>query len=253
MRKHFLLMTWIALLVFLPRYLCAAPDNWRIAIRADNGRGQYFGPLIQLGVYPASTDGFDASYSPGADGEVAYSTDFSQTTRWVAAFIPGEARTLSKDILSPALPQSYPDSTKRWELRVAALANATSDPMRLCLYTILADVPPATAEGLSLAYRLVMIDNKGMPGASQNGKVWSLPIPTAHSSSPYWTLPQADWLPILRLSAASHEAMISEGYVMRFEQYQLSIPGQAVPEPAGLSALGIGVAGLVGWAIRRRR
>jgi len=253
MSKLRLLVMLISLSAFLPCCLWATVDNWRIGIRADNGRGMYGGPYIQLGVYPGSTDGFDAPYAPGADSEFAYSTDIPQTCRWVAAIIPGESHSWFKDILSPALPQSYPDSAKRWELRVAASHNASSDPMRLLLYTRLADFPPVTAYGLPLAYRLVMVDNKGVPGAPQNARTWELPVPTAQSSKPYWTLPQADWLPILRLSAASDEAMISEGYVMRFEQYQPSIPGQPVPEPAGLTALGIGIAGLVGWVIRRRR
>lgn len=253
MRKRFILMSLVALSLFIPRYLWAAPDNWRIGIRVDNGYGMHFGTLFHLGVFPTATDGPDASPAIGADQEVAYSVDLSQTSRWLVCMLPGDTRTWNRGIMSPASPAMYPDSTKSWELRVAALPNANSEPIRIRLYTMLADFPPATADRFSLAYRLVMVDNKGMPGAPQNGKVWNLPIPTVYALDAYWALPQADWLPILRLSAPNHEAMISEGYVMRFEQYQLSVPGQAVPEPAGLSVMGIGIAGLVGWAVRRRR
>lgn len=261
MGKRLVIAASVMLSLLLPHHLWASADNWRIGIAADNGLGGGSAFPAQIGALPTSADGPRAADSPREvatakeDEEAYYSLDFPQQCRWVAAIIPGDPRTWSRDMRSPASPASYPHSVKIWDLRLGAMPRASNDPMRIRLYTLSAEtLPPSTIGALSVGYRLIMVDNKGMAGAPQNGRTWDLPIPTAHSRNAYWTLPQADWLPILKLSTGSHDAMISEGYQMRFEQYEQNLPtDKIVPEPAGLSVLGIGVIGLVGLAIRRRR
>lgn len=227
----------------------ASEDNWRISLRADNALGGGFGFDAQLGVYPLSADGVDR----GQDSPAYYFLDFPMQCRWIVSRIPGDSGTWIRDIRAPGSPASYPGLTRTWELRIAGMPNTADDPIRLFLRTLTeGSLSPARVGGVDVAYRLVMADNRGVPDAPANGRVWDLPIPTAHAAEPYWYLPQADWLPMLRVSWPTHEAMIAEGYVMLFEQYAVPAP-TAVPEPAGLLSLGIGIAGIAGSSLRRRR
>lgn len=227
----------------------AAEDNWRVSVRADDGFGWYSSADGQFGAYPGCLDGV----GDAQDLSAPYMTDLPQMCRWIVSLSPGDPRTWLRDIRSPASPASYPGQIRTWDLRIAGMPNATPDPMRLFLCTRGSGaLPPAAISGVEVGYRLVMVDNRGVPGAPANLRVWDLPIPASHASQPYWYMPEADWLPMLRVSSPTHEAMIAEGYVMRFEQYVL--PGQyPVPEPAAMPALGIGLAGIAASALRRRR
>ncbi|MBP6963963.1 MAG: PEP-CTERM sorting domain-containing protein [Armatimonadetes bacterium] len=231
----------------------AAEDNWRISLRADNGSGGGSGIDMQAGALPLAIDGPRPGAWEREDLEAYYLTDFPQVVRWISTVIAEDTRTWTRDIRSPATPASYPGGTKVWDLRIAGMPNATPDPIRLFLRTLSSgSLQPAAVGGVEVGYRLVMVDNRGVPGAPANLRVWDLPIPTAHASEPYWYLPQADWLPMLRVSSPTHEAMIAEGYVMRFEQYVLT--GEyPVPEPAAMPALGMGLAGIAASALRKRR
>jgi hypothetical protein len=71
-----------------------------------------------------------------------------------------------------------------------------------------------------------------------------MPTPTVHSAVAYWNSPIN--LPVIKLSVSSNQALIAEGYKLRFEQY-------CVPEPGGLLALGGCLVGLAGFIRRRRR
>lgn len=254
MRTGYVAAILAVMSLFLSSDSSAALDSWIAAVMADNGYGQGFGAKLNLGAMPSGTDQPDVSVvSMESDVRQRLYIDLSQTTRWVVSTIPDDACIWGRNFMSPALPTSYPNSTKSWDLRIAALRDANSDPIRLCLYTAsLADPPPSSADGLPIGYRLVMVDNRGIAGAPANGRSWELPIPTAHTSAPYWSLPQADWLPITRLSAPTDSAMISEGYVMRFEQYMQAVPGSAVPEPSTLAGLSFGVAVTAVRLLRRR-
>ena len=250
MKGFFVVVAVIAaavLIIAVPR-ASASETSWRVEWKADNGAGQISGPQHQTGVYPASVDGLDSVFN--GDHVAPYLIDSGQTLRWVTGIIPGESSTFDRDIKSPAAPQSYPGNVKQWEIRVAAMPMANDDPICLSVAASFSSgLPPQSISGKPMGFRLIMVDNKGMTGAPANGRTWSIPVPTV-ATGPYpdffWKLPQDELLPMLKLSAPNHAAMIGEGYQMRFEQY-------VVPEPTSLIALGSGLIGLAGLGLRRRR
>jgi hypothetical protein len=227
----------------------AAEDNWRIALKADNGAGSYSAASAMFGVHPQSSDGVDTEGSVQDQEDVHYYTDITQAMRLVVGIIPDSEITWIRDIMSPASPATYPGLTKRWILRVAAAPLANWDPIRLRFFTLslpgsTSHLPPSSVAGRAVSYRLVMTDNKGMSGAPPNGTVWQVPAPTQHVSSvAYYTVPAL--FPVIKLSSYTHTAMITEGYQLEFQQI-------AVPEPVSLLTLAGGLTSLVGLGFRRR-
>ena len=230
-------VVFAAVLLVLAASAQASESDWRIAVRADNGAGEYSAPQSHFGVHPDSNDGVDTS---GAvqDFEAPYTIDYPETLTWAVGYIPGDTRTWSKDIMSPS-----PAPVKRWLIRVAAGHNSPAGAIRLSFYTLgTSSLPPQTVGGTPVIYRLVLTDNKGMAGAPANGTIWNVPAPTEHSANPYYTVP--DTLPAIKLPAYTHQDMIDYGYQLELQQ--------VVPEPSGVAALGMGLTALVGLAIRKR-
>ena len=130
-----------------------------------------------------------------------------------------------------------------WTILVGASPSFVGSSIRLQFCTVGSTVlPTPTFDGWGMKYTLTMLDDRGMAGAPQPGDTWVLPIPTAHSTTPYFSLT----LPVIRLSMANSAAMCSQAY--RFE-----LKADTVPEPAGLLAFGSGLAGVLCGVVRRRR
>ena len=219
------------LLLCLGSAVSAAEDSWRISIKADNGFGGAVGPALQIGVSPTPTDPTDPA------NMVNYLT-VPQDACLAVALIPPYPYTYVKYLQAPGPPP------KVWELRVAGMPMATGDLIRLLWYTAGSTVlPPTSVGGIPAGYKLTMVDNRGKAGAPANGTEWLLPTPTVHSTSPYYTGPT---FPMLRLTEASHQAMINQGYALEFWQY-------VVPEPGSLLVLGTGLIALAGLIPRRRK
>jgi hypothetical protein len=237
--KGFLRVLAIVLaVVILAACAQATETHWRIAIKADNGAGSYSAASSHFGVYPTSSNGVD-TVAPTQDLEAPYGVDTNATLRWAVGYIPGDTRTWGRDFLAPGT------WTRSWYIRVASGPLANTDPIRLQFYTLsTAIMPPlGVVGGVPVFYWLILTDNKGKPGAPASGTYWVLPIPAAHSSSPFYTLPVT--LPVIKLSSYSHANMLNEGYQFKLTQ-------QLVPEPSGLLAVSIGLSGLLAFRLRRR-
>ena len=233
----------VVLILMLAGMAGAAQDNWRLRITADDGTGMYPANGAQVGVHFAASDGYSSGLYD--DGVVYSGIDADTptgTSTHVAAVIPGQTEVYLKNIMSPRMPAP----ARTWEVCVAANVGSPISEMRLRVYTVSSTtLPTTTFDGVSLGYYIALVDNKGMPGAPANGTRWEIPVPTAHSPTvPLWTCPIN--LPVIKLSERSNAALASEGYRVQLIQ-------EVVPEPSSILALGSGLLGLAGYALRRRK
>lgn len=225
----------------------ASEDSWRIWIRGDGGPDYPSFTPAQIGVYPGALDGYSQQITPYGgieDGAVdsRLFLDVPGECVHVSSQIPGVTGLYERNIQSPTLPSP----PKVWDLYVAANIKSAASVICLHGYTYSdSTLPPLTVGGWRVRYSLILLDNRGMAGAPANGTRWEIPAPGpfGFNNARFWTCPVN--LPVIKLSAATNEAMAAEGYKIRFVQ-------EVVPEPAGVLALGSGLIVLAGLVRRRR-
>ncbi len=235
----------------------AAPNplNWRFNFITDNGAGLFAASNFQLGVSPTSVDGPD-TILPLQDLKASFGTDLPGTGHWTVSLVPGDTTNLYlHDLQSNASPYTYtePRNTKLWNLRVAGNSSATG-ALHLSFTTTGLTQPSVDQDGKPVFYEMRMINNRGMAGAPTNGTIWNIPIPASGTASnvKFWDMAvNADtngtvWgnMPLINVSVPNYASFRDEGYEMQFRM---------VPEPSSMLAMGSGLIGLIGVAIRRRR
>jgi len=221
----------------------ATETVWRLKIKVDDGNGSYAGASGTFGISTASTDGVD-TFPGEMDLEQEWISDIGQWLSSAVGVIAPDTRTWRTTLNDDAAPQTYAGGTKRWHIRIAAGPNAIHSVFRVQFHTVnSALMMPSSVGGAPVQYKLVMTDNKGVVGAPGNGTAWTIPIPSAHTGTPFYTLPVT--LPVLRMSLYNHTAMINEGYQLELQQI--------VPDPSSFVALGMGAIGVMGFMLRRRR
>ncbi|MDH7482940.1 MAG: PEP-CTERM sorting domain-containing protein [Armatimonadota bacterium] len=250
MKKVLVITCVLVLVALVAGSAFAAENNWRFRLRADNNAGAYMSDS-QIGIYPSSLDGYDSQ-----DGAAQFLADpYGMTyANWATEVIPGRTEAFMKSIKAPI--QAGQPVEKKWDLRVYVLRDGTNPYIRLnfmCISTLAAMAPPSSINGVPLVYYIKMVNNRGIEGAPANGTEWIIPVPTVYvTNTPWFTLV----LPTgftgtngpndIMLTVSHPDNAANEGYVMEYGF-------RPVPEPSTLLAFGTGVAGLVGFVMRRRR
>ncbi len=223
----------LVLALFVAGSALAANHNWTIQLCTDNGNnGQLQGPLNTWGVDPACVDGKDN-----------YDVVLGATTNAQAKMaVP------HPEFPSPPTPPYYKNDrrapftseTKVWNFIIWLGTNYTQSALRLKW-----GIPnPANALDPNLVYKLVMINDP--TGTYEPGVIYTFPQgaagPTYSNGSGLGYIMWTQNLGVLKMADAD---AINNGIKM-------ALVVEPIPEPSSLLALTSGLAGLAGFAIRRR-